>query len=547
VLYAAIKRVRWVLNGRGVSIFEPNDPSDSGAAPMQSGTAQSMRVGKKSLDELREDIFAVGTLGALNYVVRGMQELPGRKGVVLLSDGFQIYGTENDRATANALSNFQRGPSARVIDSFQRVIESANRASVLIYPMDVRGVVNPAFLGADESFEDFVSTGSPVVEDAMADRSRSVIETQQGARDLAARTGGFALLNGNNLNKGLERVLNDQKSYYLIGYRPDAGTFDPKQTRFHTLTVKLKRPDLRVRYRSGFFGVRDDELKSAPKTARQQILAALTSPLTTGDIDLRLTSLFLKDDIQLSVRSLVYIDGHALKFTEDRDGWEKATFDIVSMIFGDNADIIDEVSRTETIRARADTLREIREKGFVATIDFPIKKPAGYQMRVVLRDSATGSIGSASQFIEVPDLKKNGFALSGIVLEKYAAGQGAAASASEFQSDELRDSATRRFHSGDTVKFDLSVYDSRTDRTVRASLAMTFKIYRDGKEIFVAFETPLKSDEETNQTTLEASGAFELGQNMPPGDYLLRVTVTDLMANKKLELATQWTDFEILP
>ena len=84
------------------------------------------------------------------------------------------------------------------------------------------------------------------------------------------------------------------------------------------------------------------------------------------------------------MRSLLYVDGNALKFTESGDGWQKATFDIVSMIFGDNGTIVDEVSRTETIKAKADTLHEIREKGFVATIVFPIKKPGGYQMRVVM-------------------------------------------------------------------------------------------------------------------------------------------------------------------
>jgi len=419
----------------------------------------------------------------------------------------------------------------------------------MIYPMDARGVVNPLFVGPDESFEDFVASGRPVVEQAILDRSRGLTEGLQSARDLAARTGGFAVVNNNDLNKGLERVLGDQKSYYLLGYRPAGETFDPRQARFHTLTVKVKRPQCHVRYRSGFFGIRDEALRTAPKTPRQQILGALTSPLSTGDIDLRLTSLFLHDATggSVSVRSLVYVDGQALKFTDDTDGWQKATFDIVSMIFGDNADIVDEISQAETIRAKAGTLREIREKGFVVTIDFPIKKPGGYQMRVVIRDSASASLGSASQFIEVPDLKKHRFALSGIVLEKYAARQGAMLSANQFQSDELRASATRRFHNGDTVKFDLSVYDSRTDGTAGVNLAMAFKIYRDGKEVFVAPEAPLKSDEQTRQMTRDVSGAFELGQNMPPGDYLLQVTVTNLMAGKKGELATQWTDFEILP
>ncbi|MEJ7711233.1 MAG: hypothetical protein WKF84_15560 [Pyrinomonadaceae bacterium] len=44
------------------------------------------------MDDLRSDLFTVGTLGALNYVVRGMSEMPGRKSILLMSDGISIHG-----------------------------------------------------------------------------------------------------------------------------------------------------------------------------------------------------------------------------------------------------------------------------------------------------------------------------------------------------------------------------------------------------------------------------------------------------------------------
>ena len=556
VLYAAIKRVRWSLDGRGgISVFQAANPSDYGVSgsPAQAGGPIDLH---DQFNEFREDVFAVGTLGAINYVVKGMRELPGRKAVVLFSDGFGIYSSNKD---ISGLGKDIRRPNSRLLDSFQRLIELANRASVTIYPMDARGIVNPLWVSGEDSFQNFIRGGSPtrgsgpgdkpisVVEQTMLDRSSALTESQQGMRDLAARTGGFAVINNNDLSKGLERVLNDQKGYYLIGYRPDSETFDPKQARFHTLTVKLKRPELHVRYRSGFFGVRDEEMKPAPKTPRQQILDALTSPLSSGDVDLRLTSLFVSDATGAAMRSLVYVDGSALKFTEDADGWQRATFDIVSMIFGDNGTIVDEVSRTETIKAKADTLREIREKGFVATIVFPVKKPGGYQMRVVMRDTATSRIGSASQYIEVPDLKKNALALSGIVISRYTKKPDSAPSASQFQSDEERDSATRRFHGGDTVRFDFSIYNARTDKAAEPDLVMQYKVYRDGKEIFSAPEVALKPAEQSDQPNLDASGVFELGQKMPPGDYVLQVTVKNLLAGTKGQLATQWTDFEVIP
>jgi hypothetical protein len=472
-----------------------------------------------------------------------MRELPGRKAVVVFSDGFGMYVNED----ISGLGKDVRKPNARLLDSFQRLIESANRASVTIYPMDARGIVNPLFVGANDSFYNYIPSGGVAVEKLMLDRSSELTESQQAMRDLAARTGGFAVINNNDLAKGLERVLNDQRGYYLIGYRPDSETFDPKQARFHTLSVKLKRPDLHVRYRSGFFGVRDEDIRPAPKTPRQQILAALTSPLSSGDIDLRLTSLFVSDAEGAAMRSLLYVDGGALKFIEADDGWQKATFDIVSMIFGDNGTIVDEVSRTETIKAKAATLREIREKGFVATIVFPIKKPGGYQMRVVMRDTANSRIGSASQYIEVPDLKKHILALSGIVMARYLAKANGAPASDQFQTDEQRDSATRRFHGGDSVRFDFVIYNARSDNAAKSNLVMQYKAYRDGKEIFAGPEVPLKVNAQSDPSNVDASGVIELGRKMLPGDYVLQISVKDLSAGKKDQLATQWTDFEIMP
>lgn len=554
VLYAAIKHVRWSLNGRGgIGVFQAADPSDFGATGsstvtpnlptppetiklLNQSSAETLGA-EKQFGEFREDIFAVGTLGAINYVVKGIRELPGRKAVVLFSDGFGLYD----------LDKGIKKPNPRLINSFQRLTELANRSSVIIYTMDARGIVNPIFVGADDSFENFIWQGTRVVNELQVDRSTALYETQQGLRALAELTGGFAMINNNNLGKGLERVLNDQKGYYLIGYRPDSETFDPKQARFHKLTVKLKRPELHVRYRSGFFGIKDEEIKPAPVTPRQQIVAALTSPFNSGDIDLRLTSLFVSDATGASMRSLVYVDGDALKFTEAGDDWQKATFEIVSMIFGDNGTIVDEVSRTETVKAKADTLREMREKGFVATIMFPIKKPGGYQIRVVMRDTATSRIGSASQYIEVPNLKKKQLALSGIVMERHAAKSTGTSSKKPFQTDAERDAATRRFHPGDTLRFDLSIYNAKTDKTTKPGLVTYYKVYRDGKQIFVAPEKAINLSQEENLWSIDTSGVFDLGKKIPPGDYVLQVIVKDLLAGEKGQVATQWTDFEIIP
>ncbi len=536
MLYAAIEHVRLNAQGRGgINIFRPIDPSDTGAAG--ESAPEYVKEGNKQFEEFREDIFTVGTLGAINYVVRGMREFPGRKAVVLFSDGFGLYD----------LDNGIKKPNPRLMDNFQRLTDLANRASVTIYTMDARGLVVP-MVDSQDSFEDVIKSGSGAgIQQVALDRSTELYETQQGLKALAEQTGGFAVVNNNSLSNGLERVLNDQKGYYLLGYRPDSETFDPKKARFHRLTVKLKRPDLRVRYRSGFFGIKDEAAKLAVKTPRQQIVDALTSPFNAADIDLRLTSLFA-DDAQTGsfMRSLVYVNGSDLTFAEEADGWQKATFEIVVMIFGDNGMIVDEVSQTETMRARAGTLNEIREKGFVSTITFPIKKPGGYQMRVVMRDAATSRIGSASQFIEVPNLGKDRLTLSGILLRHVQINSDTALTPRQFQPDEQRDFATRRFHFGDTLRFDLSVYKAKLSTGAKPNLLIQYRVYRDGKEIFVAPERELSLGQQSDLQRIDASGAFVLSNKTPLGSYTLQVIVRDLLAKQENRIATQWTDFEVI-
>jgi len=93
-LYEAIKRVRWNSRGSGkIGAFAPLQPivnqnEDAGEQNDEEESAE--RSIEDELNDFRTNLFATGTLGALNYIIRGMEELPGRKSVMLLSDGLRI-------------------------------------------------------------------------------------------------------------------------------------------------------------------------------------------------------------------------------------------------------------------------------------------------------------------------------------------------------------------------------------------------------------------------------------------------------------------------
>jgi len=387
----------------------------------------------------------------------------------------------------------------------------------------------------------------------MTSRRNAAFETQEGLDYLAYETGGMPIKNTNDLSGGIRRVLADQKGYYLIGYRPDQSTFDPRTGRrqFHHLTVKVTRAGkFKVRMRHGFYGVSDEE-KPKPKTLGQQLFDALVSPFGATGVHLQLTSLFANDAKAGSImRSLLYVDPRDLTFTEDT-GFHRTTIDVMAITFGDNGVPIDQIGRTYQIKLPNDDYKRIMKDGLVYYVTVPVKKPGAYQLRVSLRDSASDRVGSASQFIDAPDIKKKRLALSGLVVRVQSANQSVnAAMATQSEGREEGDAETsaavRHFKAANVMTYAFYVYNAKLDTTSHPQLMTQVKLFRDGAEVFTGKESQFNPGQQTDMQRLAAVGAIKLGTDMTPGDYVIQVVVTDLLADKKHRVATQWMDFQVI-
>lgn len=543
-LYAAIERVKWNLNGRG---------SIGAFAPMEDTSKQndSQQAFNEDFNQFREDAFAVGTLGAVGYVVKGMHELPGRKSILLISDGFRIYSRDDpDR-------------SYRALLALRRLIDQANRATVVIYTMNASGLQTLSLTAADSTGE----MSSEQIEQQLSNRRAASFEVQEGLDYLARETGGLAIRNTNDLSGGIRRVIEDQKNYYLIGYRPDDSTFDVKTGRrtFHKLTLKILRPGkFNVRMRTGFYGVADDQQIAGATTPRQQIIAALTSPFGAAGVHLRLTTLFANDAKTGSyMRSLLHVNADDLTFTDLPDGSHKADFDVVALTFGDNGQVIDQVSRSYTMRVAGDNYQRVRRDGFVYFMTVPIKKAGAYQLRAALRDHGSEHVGSASQFIEVPDIKKKRLVASGILVtatdpttKQQSAATGAAATTKSpedqnadagKETSTTNSAATRQFKRGQILDYSLEIYNAHLDNaTGQPHLTTQMRLFRDGQSIFTGKEIVLNAAGQADLKRILLGGAVRLGSDMAPGEYVLQITATDPLADAKHQVATQWIDFEII-
>lgn len=493
MLQAAVDRVRWNMVGRISSFLDP------GAA--------------EKVDRLRDETFTAGTLGAIRYVIRGLSELPGRKSVLLLSDGFRLTDADDSYG--------------RVLAALRAVVDAANRAGVVVYGMDMRGLV---------------ATG-PTASEAEPSDPRGAEDALRASHDglwaLAQDTGGLFIRNTNDLTGGLARVLDDQRGYYLLGYVPDDSTFGGSKRRFHTLRVRMKRPGLRVRSRSGFFSVPDGPQRAAAPQSR--MVAAVTSPFAGGHIRMQLSSFFgHHEKTGAFVTSVMHVDARDLTFTEKSDGSRVAEIEIVAVTFGDNGAIADQSSRRYTFTVSREAHDRVLSSGLVYRMQVPLKRPGPYQLRIALRDAGSDRIGSASRFIDVPDVKKRRLTLSGLVIEGAAP---ETAAAGDDAGDPQSSVAVRMFRRDSDARYVCSVYNARRGTGGQPQLHVELRLYRDGVEVFRS--EPAGALLQADGTGTMVGGLLRFGPEMVPGSYLLELAVTDKLA-KKAARATQTIDFEVL-
>ena len=530
----------------------------------------------ESINELRDSLLTVGTLGALNFVVRGLWELPGRKAVVLFSDGIAIYGPETGGSDS----------SVRVMAALRQLIDRASRASVVFYTIDTRGLQPTGFTAADGpsgspaapggSGPPGALTGVGSITPDMAgrvfgNRSSELFEGQNGLHYLADQTGGVALINSNDLNRGIRRALEEISGYYLIGYRPDESTFDRSTgQRFNRWDVKVRNhPEYKVRSRSGFVGVSEERSRRGNRTPAEQMMAALLSPFSASEVELQLTSYFIADDEKKGsgMRSVLRLNPEKLTFVQQPDGQFEAALSILGVTLGETGQILDQFSRVEKLRVSAETLQRFRTEGMVGGLNVPIAKPGAYLLRVAVRDDKSGKIGSAGQYIEVPKIDSKGqltlssLVISGNVAEGSAQrhgltdllksiagntpppqrGESATSSASPIfvpggqgmigTEDAQAGPASRRFRNKMYLNFACVIYSGKRNLG-NINVTSQVRLFYQGREVFTGREFPIDMSQQTDLRRLIVARRLFLGTILEPGDYILHLTVTDSSSGK---------------
>jgi VWFA-related protein len=578
-LYAAIERLHPLARTSRLGAFTAVDTLErlesTTDAPVMSEAASADQPRSVNINEFRDAILTVGSLGALSFVVRGLKDLPGRKAVVLFSDGISFAAQTNDGG---------QDRRERVLSALRQLVEQANRASVVIYSVDTRGLQPtgktaadgyggspnaPSGSGPGGAIGGVGGVGSSTVISA---REAEMFEGQNGLNYLASKTGGTTVFNQNDLNQGIRHALDDIGGFYLIGYRPDDSTFDPETGRrhFNTWSIKVKgRDDLKVRARSGFYGVAEDESHKGKRSAAEQLMAALLSPFSSGGVNLQLTTFFLNDaSAGSTIRSVMLMNARDLTFTPQPDGRQQAVLDVVAVTLGEDGQIVDQVALRETIRAKPEKLERFMREGMLYGMNVPVKRPGAYQLRIAVRDSASGRVGSASQYVEVPDVKKDKLTLSSLVitgnrpatkardlLTSVLGAPGASAAAAETGArvvpggegligleDPLASPASRIFRYGWYLDYACLVLNAGKLKK-GAQMNSQVKLFREGQEVFAGEVFPVDLSSQADPARLVVARRLQLGTILAPGDYMLQLTISEAGGGRT---AMRWIDFKLV-
>ena len=482
-------------------------------------------------EEFERGYQARNTLTTLKNLAEYLENIRGRrKAVVFFSEGidYDIHDVFNNR------------DATTIMDATRETIAAATRANVSIYGVDARGLTA---MGDDSieigSFPDDPSLG--LGPSALQNELRL---GQDSLRVLAEETGGFAVVNTNDMNAAFQRVVDDNSSYYVLGYYP---ANDRRDGRFRKIDVKVNRPGVTVNARRGYVAPRgraSEARLAGPKDATPELREALTSPVAVTALPLAATAATFKGPApNASVVVSILIGGRDLPLVE-KDGLFTNDLEVALTATSVDGKVTGGDRNTLQLSLKPDSVARLRAGGFrlVTSVDLA---PGRYQLRVAAREAIARRAGSVLYDLEVPDFSKQPLSMSSIALTSGSS----ALSPTARPKDPLAKllpapiSTYREFPQIDELAIFTEVYDTNVAQPHKVEIRMSVKA-EGGTTVF-------DTREEHDSAELKGSaGGYGFTSRFPlarfqPGLYVLRVEAQSRIGD--MPLVAREIVFRVVP
>jgi VWFA-related protein len=480
------------FGGTGAAGFETGTTGDAEDTP-DNGNAFTV-------DDTEFNIFNTDRrLDALQTLADELSGIEQKKSVIYFSSGMDQQGTDNQV-------------------QLRRTVDRANRANMSIYAADMRGL--QAMVPGGDATQGSRRGTSTFSGASTRNQFSSMAASQDTLSTMAEDTGGRAFFDANSFGAVYDKVVNDTSAYYVLGY---SSTNAARDGRFRRIKVKLKRQDLKLEYRSGYYAPRDFA-HSTKDDREEQLQDQLLSDLSATDLSAYVsTAYFRLADNRYFVPLSIVVPGYQIPITKTT-AKDKATVDVLGVVRDEQRRPVGRIR--DTVRLSTDAADELKKKTVQYETGFEMP-PGKYHVKVVVRENQNGTFGSYETDVVVPDLRKDAVKLSSVVVGTQLQQGARKNDRNPLARDgrELVPNVTHVVSSGQHLYFYYEVYDPAAPTKVLTSIAF----FRGRQR---AFETPLvQTTELAGSDKKTAVFQFDVpAASLKPGLYTCQINVADAAA-----------------
>ncbi len=321
-------------------------------------------------------------LSALQTAARMLGQLNEKKSLIYFASGLRLNGVDNEA-------------------QLQATVDAAIRAGVSFWPIDARGLVAQAPLG-DATQGSAGNVGMYSGAAALA-TTTNLQQSQDTLFALAGDTGGKALLDYNDLTKGIVQAQQAITNYYILEYYPTNTALDG---RFRRVKISVN-PDLdaKLDYRQGYYAGKEfSKFTTVDKERQLEDALMLGDPITDLTIAIEI-NYFQLNRAEYFVPIVVKIPGRELALAK-RGGAEHTLIDFVGEIkdvYGGTT--VTNVRDNVNIKLTDATASELAKQPIEYEAGFTLL-PGKYMIKFLARDDETGRIGTYQTTFVIPNLNK---------------------------------------------------------------------------------------------------------------------------------------------
>ena len=462
-------------------------------------------------------------LSALQTAAKMLGRLSEKKVLIYFASGLSLHGVDNQA-------------------QLHATVNDAIRSGVSFWPIDARGLVAEAPLGdATHGSPGNAGMYSGTAELAV---STGLQQSQDTLYALAGDTGGKALLDYNDLTRGIVQAQQNITSYYILGYYTSNGALDG---RFRRIKISVN-PELAAKldYREGYYAGKEfAKFTDADKERQLEDALMLGDPVTELTIAMEI-NYFQLNRAEYFVPIMVKIPGRELALAKKR-GAEHTLIDFL-------LEVKDELGNGMTVQNMRDNVNiKLSDETAVELAKSPVEYDTGftllpgkYSIKFLARDDETGRIGTFQTPFVIPNLNKEAkrVPISSVVLSGqrvdlkdaiYNASKEKerikeqAANPLVLNGQKLIPSVTRVFSKSHDLYVYLQAYEQGVT-TVQPLIAFV-SFYQKQTKVFETQPMEVASGMDNSLKTMPLR--FSIGLNpLPPGDYDCQVTVLDPASHK---------------